>query len=50
MGGHFYPFVESFLGLSSITKFSKGARALAARVAANMAPSGNFREIATVNL
>ena len=44
------PFVESLSGMSSLTKIAASAHAFAARVVANVAHSGNLREIARLNL
>ena len=44
------PFVESFSGMSSLTKIAASAHAFAVRVVANVAHSGNLREIARLNL
>ena len=47
---YFSPYVEFFSGMSSLTKIAASAHALAARVVASVAPSGNLREIARLNL
>ena len=47
---YFSPYVESFSGMSSLTKIAASAHAFAARVVASVAPSGNLREIARLNL
>ena len=49
-GLYFSPFVESFSGMSSHTKIAANPHAFAARVVANVAHSGNLREIARLNL
>ena len=43
---YFSPYLESFSGMSSLTKIAASAHALAASVA----PSGNLREIVRLNL
>ena len=47
---YFSPYVESFSGMSSLTKIAASANAFAARVVASVAHSGNLREIARLNL
>ena len=47
---YFSPYVESFSGMSSLTKIAASAHAFAARVVASAAHSGNLREIARLNL
>ena len=47
---YFSPYVESFSGMSSLTKIVASAHAFAARVVASVAHSGNLREIARLNL
>ena len=47
---YFSPYLESFSGMSSLTKIAASAHALAARVVASVAPSGNLREIVRLNL
>ena len=47
---YFSPYVESFSGMSSLTKIGASAHAFAARVVASVAPSGNLKEIARLNL
>ena len=46
---YFSPYVESFSGMSSLTKIAASAHAFAARVVASVAHSGNLREIAILN-
>ena len=47
---YFSLFVESFSGMSSLTKIAASAHAFAARVVASVAHSGNLRDIARLNL
>ena len=47
---YFSPYVDSFSGMSSLTKIAASANAFAARVVASVAHSGNLREIARLNL
>ena len=47
---YFSPYVDSFSGMSSLTKIAASAHAFAARVVASVAHSGNLREIARLNL
>ena len=47
---YFSPYVESFSGMSSLTKIAVSAHGLAATVVASVVPSGNLREIARLNL
>ena len=46
---YFSPYVESLSGMSSLTKIAASAHALAARVVASVAHSGNLREIARLD-
>ena len=47
---YFSPCVESFSGMSSLTKIAASAHAMVARIVASVAHSGNLREIARLNL
>ena len=47
---YFSSYVESFSCMFSLTKIAASAHALAARVVASVAPSGNLRGIARLNL
>ena len=47
---YFSPYVESFSGMSSLTKIAASAHAFASRAVASVAHSGNLREIARLNL
>ena len=50
MREYFSPYVDSFPGMSSLTKFAASAHAFATRVVASVVHSGNLREIARLNL